>query len=315
MQKFLTYIKQEIKRKIKLDANKEKITDNKIIPLLEKETDFISDKKKCYYIELYTAFYFDNIHLLKFLKENDISLGIYPSNLSIYLLDNSFTKYFTNTSYLNFITRYKPYLHSFFLSIKDLEPLKKEEYIRTFILLTISLNKTLKILESNPNSLTNSLFTKKTLDTFSIDTYKAANTLQLNNIIAALENAPKKGTVKRLNNLIRTTNFSLFFHNYDLMFELFSDEELLNMTTSPEYFFTKALNNGFDLQRVLYIYKHYPEIINNSRILSHEIFNNYSDNEIIFLSKNINFNNSKSNKELKFYHYKRRVLALLPWTK
>ena len=36
MQEFLTYIKQEIKRKIKLDPQEEKIIDMKIIPLLKK---------------------------------------------------------------------------------------------------------------------------------------------------------------------------------------------------------------------------------------------------------------------------------------
>ena len=58
MQEFLTYIKQEIKRKIKLDPQEEKIIDMKIIPLLKKDNNLNTDEKKCYYIKIYTALYF-----------------------------------------------------------------------------------------------------------------------------------------------------------------------------------------------------------------------------------------------------------------
>lgn len=315
MQEFLIYIKQEIKRKVKLEKDKEELTDKKIIPLLEKENDLNNDEKKCYYIKLYTGLYFNNLKVLSNLENNNISLGIFPSNLSIYLLDNSFTKFFTSTSYITFITRYKPYLHSFFLSIKDLDIFEKENYIKRFIHLVTFLDNTLKKLESNHYNLINSLFTKKALDTFSDTTYFKASIYQLTNIIAPLEMTPSKSTIKRLNNLITTTNFSMFCHNYDLMFELFSDEELLNMSTSPEYFFTKALNNKLDLTRVIYVYKHNPDIINNMGLLCPNIFNNYSNDEIIILSKTINFSNPNASKELKNYNFKRRVLALLPWTK
>lgn len=315
MQEFLIYIKQEIKRKVKLEKDKEELTDKKIIPLLEKENDLNNDEKKCYYIKLYTGLYFNNLKVLSNLESNNISLGIFPSNLSIYLLDNSFTKFFTSTSYITFITRYKPYLHSFFLSIKDLDIFEKENYIKRFIHLVTFLDNTLKKLESNHYNLINSLFTKKALDTFSDTTYFKASIYQLTNIIAPLEMTPSKSTIKRLNNLITTTNFSMFYHNYDLMFELFSDEELLNMSTSPEYFFTKALNNKLDLTRVIYVYKHNPDIINNMGLLCPNIFNNYSNDEIIYLSKTINFSSQNAPKSLKSYDFKRRVLALLPWTK
>ena len=92
----------------------------KIINFLKKDNNLNTDEKKCYYIKIYTALYFDNLEILTLLNRNNFSLGIYPSNLGIYILDNSFTKHFTNISYIDFITRYKPYLRSFFLSIKDL---------------------------------------------------------------------------------------------------------------------------------------------------------------------------------------------------
>ena len=320
MQEYLIYIKQEIKRKIKLEPSKVILTDSKFIPLLKKEFskdnhNLNNNSNKCHYLILYTALYFDNLSILKLLNDNNFSLGIYPSNLSLYLLDNSFTKFFTKDSYLPFITRYKPYFHSFFLSIKDLPPIDKENYIKRFIHLVTFLDNTLKQLESNHYNLINSLFTKKALDTFSDTAYFKASIYQLTNIIAPLEMTPNKNTIKRLNNLITTTNFSMFCHNYDLMFELFSDEELLNMSTSPEYFFTKALNNKLDLTRVIYVYRHNPDIINNMGLLCPNIFNSYSNDEIIILSKTINFSSPNASKELKNYNFKRRVLSLLPWTK
>lgn len=315
MQEFLIYIKQEIKRKIKLEKDKEELTDKKIIPLLEKENDLNNDEKKCYYIKLYTGLYFNNLKVLSNLESNNISLGIFPSNLSIYLLDNSFTKFFTTSSYITFIIRYKPYLHSFFLSIKDLDKKEKEDYIKRLIKLLTYLNNTLKSLENNSKILTNSLFTKKALDTFSDKTYMSANKEQLTNIIAPLESTPSSATIRRLNYLMTEKGFTMFFHNYDLMFELFSDEELINMQISPEYFFQKTLDYGIDITRSLYIYNHYPDIIYNCGCLNNKIFNSYTDDEIIELSKTINFSSKNAPKSLKSYDFKRRVLSLLPWTK
>lgn len=312
MQEFLTYIKQEIKKKITLESNKEEIIDSKIISILKKEKNYNTNETKCNFIIMYTALYFNNLELLNYLNKNNFSFGIYPNNLSIYLLDNSFTKYFTNSKFLIFITKYKPYLHSFFLSIKDLKASEKEQYIKRFIYLVMIIDNTLNKYKLSVNSL----FTKASLDTFSNETYLCANYNQLNNIIASLFNTPSKGTIKRLNNLIITTNFAMHFHNYDLMFELFSDEELLNMTVSPEYFFTKALAHKLDTTRVLYIFKHNPDIINNLGILNENIFNSYDNDEIIYLSKNINFYSSTASKDLKNYNRKRRVLSLLhSWTK
>ena len=71
MQEFLTYIKQEIKRKIKLDPQKEKLIDMKIISLLKKDNNLNTDEKKCYYIKIYTALYFDNLEILTLLNRNN----------------------------------------------------------------------------------------------------------------------------------------------------------------------------------------------------------------------------------------------------
>ena len=315
MQEFLSSIKQEVKKKISLEKTQEKITDNLIIPILNQDNNFSTNEKKCYYIKLYSALYFNNLALLNYLNNNNFSFGIYPNNLSIYLLDNSFTKYFSFSSYLAFITRYKPYLHSFFLSIKDLKALEKEEYIKRFIVLTTSLDSTLNALKDNHQVSLNNLFTKTTLDTFTNTSYKQASLAQLNNVIAPLTILPNKNTIIRLNNLI-PKNFTLFCHNYDLMFSLFSDDELVKLTTSPEYFFTKALALNLDITRVLNIYKHNPKVINNTGILNQNIFNNYSDDEIIYLSKTINFYSSTASKDLKKYNRKRRLLSLLPtWSK
>ena len=63
MQEYLIYIKQEIKRKIKLEPSKVILTDSKFIPLLKKEFskenhNLNNNSNKCYYLILYTALYF-----------------------------------------------------------------------------------------------------------------------------------------------------------------------------------------------------------------------------------------------------------------
>ena len=87
MQEYLIYIKQEIKRKIKLEPSKVILTDSKFIPLLKKEFskethNLNNNSNKCYYLILYTALYFDNLSILKLLNGNTCSWGRYPSTIS-----------------------------------------------------------------------------------------------------------------------------------------------------------------------------------------------------------------------------------------
>lgn len=306
-------IKLEVQRKIKLDPKKEALTDKLMLPLLEN----ISYNKdtKCYLIKMYASLYFDNLELLEYLEAHNISLGIFPEWMAIYLLDNSLTKYFTKESYLNFLTKFRPYFLSFFLSIKDVTQPTRDYYIKRFIYLAIIKASELDTIQKDKRLLGTSVFSKISLDTFSDEAYRSASIYQLSNIIACQEKLPNPKTKIRLNNLIIQTNFATHFHDYDLMFDLFRDEELLSLTPQVEYYFLKAKLHNIDLKRALNIYRGNPDIIDNLGVLRKDIFTNYSDDEIIVLSKEINFyNDSPKLKKTQNSNFKRRVLALLPWT-
>lgn len=312
MNNILKEIKLEVQRKINIQKNKEVSTDQEVLKIINNLNDY-NNSTKCYLIKMYAAIYFDNLSLLEYLEKNNFSLGTYPNNIAIYLLDNSLTKYFTKESYLDYLIQYKPYFQGFFLSLKNIDYSLKDYYIKRFIYLTITNQKKLQSLNNDNNLLVSNIFNLNSLNTFSNEAYQKATPLQLGHIFNFLINTPDEKTKTRLNNLIITSNFNTHFHDYNLMFSLFDDEELKEISSSVEYFFLKAKDNNIPMERALNIYYGNHNIIYNTGCLKESIFNNYKDEEIILLSKEINF--SRDYKSLKVYNLKRRVLTLLPWTK
>lgn len=307
----LKEIKLEVKRKIKLDKQKEILTDKMILDVI-KTCQVFDDETKCFLIKMYAAIYYDNLELLEYLEKSGLSLGIFPSNLSIYLLDKSMSRYFTKESYMEFIRIFKPFFANFFLSIRNIDEKKRDYYLKRFIYLTIVNKSKLEDIQLNQYINISGIFSKNSLDTFSDEAYRHASETQLGQVMNFLKKVPSEETKKRLNGLIITSDFATYFHDYDFMFSLFSDEELKNMTPKVEYYFKKAAQLAIDLQRVLRIYHSNPNIIYNTGVLRKDIFANLSDEEIISLSQKINF--SRDEKQLKSYYLKRRVLSLLPWT-
>ena len=312
MNNILKEIKLEVQRKINIQKNKEVSTDQEVLKIINNLKDY-NNSTKCYLIKMYAAIYFDNLSLLEYLEKNNFSLGTYPNNIAIYLLDNSLTKYFTKESYLDYLIQYKPYFQGFFLSLKDIDYSLKDYYIKRFIYLSITIKKKLISIKDNNGLIVSNIFNKISLDTFSDEAYQKATPLQLGHIFNFLINTPDEKTKTRLNNLIITSNFNTYFHDYNLMFSLFDDEELKEISPSVEYYFLKAKDNNIPIKRALNIYRSNHNIIYNTGCLKESIFNNYKDEEIILLSKEINF--SRDSKSLKVYNLKRRVLTLLPWTK
>lgn len=312
MNNILKEIKLEVQRKINIQKNKEVSTDQEVLKIINNLKDY-NNSTKCYLIKMYAAIYFDNLSLLEYLEKNNFSLGTYPNNIAIYLLDNSLTKYFTKESYLDYLIQYKPYFQGFFLSLKNIDYSLKDYYIKRFIYLSITIKKKLISIKDNNGLIVSNIFNKTSLDTFSDEAYQKATPLQLGHIFNFLINTPDEKTKTRLNNLIITSNFNTHFHDYNLMFSLFDDEELKEISPSVEYYFLKAKDNNIPIKRALNIYRSNHNIIYNTGCLKESIFNNYKDEEIILLSKEINF--SRDYKSLKVYNLKRRVLTLLPWTK
>ena len=152
MNNILKEIKLEVQRKINIQKNKEVSTDQEVLKIINNLKDY-NNSTKCYLIRMYAAIYFDNLSLLEYLEKNNFSLGTYPNNIAIYLLDNSLTKYFTKESYLDYLIQYKPYFQGFFLSLKYIDYSLKDYYIKRFIYLTITNQKKLQSLNNDNNLL------------------------------------------------------------------------------------------------------------------------------------------------------------------
>lgn len=266
MNNILKEIKLEVQRKINIQKNKEVSTDQEVLKIINNLKDY-NNSTKCYLIKMYAAIYFDNLSLLEYLEKNNFSLGTYPNNIAIYLLDNSLTKYFTKESYLDYLIQYKPYFQGFFLSLKNIDYSLKDYYIKRFIYLTITNQKKLQNLNNDNNLLVSNIFNLNSLNTFSDEAYQKATPLQLGHIFNFLINTPDEKTKTRLNNLIITSNFNTHFHDYNLMFSLFDDEELKEISPSVEYYFLKAKDNNIPMERALNIYHGNHNIIYNTGCL------------------------------------------------
>ena len=312
MNNILKEVKLQVRRKINIQGNKEVSTDQEVLRLIN-NLEYYNDSTKCYLIKMYAAIYFDNLSLLDYLEKNNFSLGNHSSNMAIYLLDNSLTRYFTKESYLDYLIQYKPYFQGFFLSLKNIDYSLKDYYIKRFIYLSITNQKKLISIKDNNCLIVSNIFNLRSLNTFSDEAYLKATPLQLGHIFNFLINTLNEKTKTRLNNLIITSNFNTHFYDYDLMFSLFSDQELMDISPLVEYYFLKARDNNIPMERALNIYHSNHNIIYNTGCLRESIFNNYTDEEIILLSKEINFN--RDSKSLKKYNLKRRVRTLLPWIK
>ena len=160
MNNILKEIKLEVQRKINIQKNKEVSTDQEVLKIINNLKDY-NNSTKCYLIKMYAAIYFDNLSLLEYLEKNNFSLGTYPNNIAIYLLDNSLTKYFTKESYLDYLIQYKPYFQGFFLSLKDIEYSLKDYYIKRFIYLSITIKKKLISIKDNNGLIVSNIFNKK----------------------------------------------------------------------------------------------------------------------------------------------------------
>ncbi len=99
------------------------------------------------------------------------------------------------------------------------------------------------------------VFSKSRMDIYEDDSYLKASKEQLNMMGAmSLYDLKNEDTIRRLNNLIQTTDFSQYYCNADLMFSLFSDDELFRINYDTSYFFETISGNPDNLKKGLDFY-------------------------------------------------------------
>ena len=238
-----------------IDANFKNVNvdgyGNLVHTLLPLTDDKENDKIRRTLILYYTALYYDNIDLLNKMLKEEINFGYQLNDLYLYYLDKSITSKFEEEEYFKIIKNCGGVLKKFNFTTRDLAKEEREEYI-------IRLTNILK--ERHQDIITHSLysnfyylFSKKNLDTFEDASYYYGTKEQLKMMSSygnLSNNIKNEDTIRRLNDLIQTTAFKEYFYNFDLMFGLFSDEELQQMDCWDGHFFC--------------IFSHTPEMLNKA---------------------------------------------------
>ncbi len=330
--KTIENIKKEVSRYINLDKKKSNETDKKmevvLLDLLEgkhqKEVlnnflfidyDFGQNKVKEILILYYTAIYFDNVSLLNKLISAETNFTNEYNKLSLYLLDNDITSKFEEDEYVEIIKNWQQQFHGLYYSVKDLLPEVREKYLERFSYLIKELNKkhskseeketylcdiSLKELVSKPW-----LFTKKSLDSFTDKTYLMADLKQLNlmgdsNLIFRIEKSKKPDKIlKRVNELIQKTDFCQIYIDFDLIFSLFSNQELENIGYSESAFFKKCSEDKKLLDKALDLYTQVPELVHKyGWCIEHTTFREI-ENDILIEMYNHNIDLSLKSQYLK----------------
>jgi len=205
---------------------------------------------------LYGAHYFNNISLLNKMRNYGVSFTGLNHKPILGLFDPQIVSHFEESEYLAITKKYSFVFEEFYLSIKDLNTQERENYIKRFA----NIIKKIKLEVSTPSNYLNilvnnwaiyHLFNKKNLDTFDDETYLRTSLIQLKKFdsIGSHFNIVTEPiqTKKYLNHLIQTTDFHERYVDYELMFKLFTIEELLELPfgfeTSYYFFCLKMIQN------------------------------------------------------------------------
>lgn len=202
----------------------------------------------------YAAIAYLNVNLLNKMLEEKVDFGKGLKNLNLYVLYWPISTKFQENEYIEIVKDCMGVFEDFYRTTINLPREEFEKYATRFA----------KILKARHKDLTPNgslyedlnlyrLFSKSRMDIYEDESYLKASKEQLNMMGAmALYNLKNEDTIRRLNNLIQTTDFSQYYCNADLMFSLFSDDELFRINYDTSYFFetisgnSDKLNKGMD---------------------------------------------------------------------
>lgn len=323
-------IKKDVSKKVNLNSkwclncSKESKVDLEMKMLLrsligeeDRATDFINslvwlkmdnvvkNRLRCLGELYYTAFYFDNVRLLKKIMESDFQIGNTPENLKLCLLDSDITTFFEEDEYIEFLKRTIGYFDSFYNSIKNENYVNRRKYINKFINI-------LRKREDFYCSDFSDAFTKKKLDVYEESTYLKVSVRQFENVIEKKECewgeetftsgmgpfafdflwfdeksnlVTKKENIKRINRLLRETDFShlIYYVDQDTVFDLFTDSELAGMSAQACKYFKLAEKQG-TLEDVIKIFRIKKNITNYTVTCWKDFLKMFDVETVAFLS-------------------------------
>lgn len=273
----LNEIKNCVKTKINLEREQEEKTDEKMSLVLKELIDGnfkninvdgygnlihtllpLTDEKennkiRCSLVLYYTALYFDNVKLLNRMLQEEVNFGDRLNDLNLYVLDKDISSKFEEDEYIETVKDCIVVFNGFYQTTKDLPKEEREKYITRFVNILKARHKDLTANGSSHDYY--SLFDKKRMDIYEDDSYLKASKKQLNIIAHSNTRCIKnEDTIRRLNNLIQTTDFNQHYWNTDLMFNLFSDEELFNINYWVAGYFDTFSDNRDMLNKAMDFY-------------------------------------------------------------
>lgn len=211
------------------------------------------DKFRSSLILYYTALYFDNLSLLKKLFQRYMIDLSKPSHLPLCVLDKEFSECFREKDYLKFISERKEIMVTFYSSLRECSADEKKKYYEMFA--RIMCNRSFL-----PEKI-RGIFTKDRMDIYGEETYLNATLEQYQEIMTIkLVSRKAIGVAKYIIN--NTDDVICYGHNTELMFQLFTAEELLEhkIPYSSGSLFEEANMHQIDLKRVKTIYFMNPQI-------------------------------------------------------
>lgn len=271
--------------------NDNKVTnDNVVYNLLTVSNDVTDIKVRNILVLLYTALYYDNVTLLNKMLQEGVGFELQSQYLGLFLLNNEITSKFQDDEYLKIVEKWRFQLAGFYDSIKDLDEEERKKYIDRFACLIKNMKTDFK------KDMPYHLFNKHALDNYEDKTYLLATEEQL----IAIGSAPwayytnssgsREESLKRLNNLLQTTEFDKQFVNFDLMFELFTDEELLNLGWSESWFFNMMSDTKEMKDKAMDLYRKCPEYVKSFGWGTNPTALRTIDNDILIEMKKSNIN-------------------------
>lgn len=249
-----------------------------LLPLTDSKEN---DKIRRTLILYYTGLYHDNVDLLNKMLKEEINFGYELHDLYLYYLDKDITSKFESDEYSQIIKECGELLKWFNISTRDLPKEEREKYIIRVSSILKERHADLTVESSNRYALYY-LFTKNALDIFEDASYYYATKEQLRMMSSCGDsrNIKNDDTKRRLNDLIQTTAFKEHYWNPDLMFSLFTDEELQGMDFWDGSYFSHYSETPEMLDKAMDLFKRNRKAIRNVARLTSEGFMQI-DNDIL----------------------------------
>lgn len=223
----------------------------------------------------YTALYYDNVDLLHELLKENANFETICYSINLQYLDKSISSKFDRRQYIEMIKTCGDIFVNFAQSIQYLSEEEKEQYIERFSKIIVDKYEQIcnEIKEKPYHRLSfNCAFTKSCLDIFTDETYKQATSQQLEMINLCNMKKYSEETCQRLNNLMITKVFSKYLYNYDLMMQLYTDEQLEILPNSISYAISNFSNSEASLNKIIDFIQRRPDLAGSIVCISKERF-------------------------------------------